>query len=215
MADQGGECGFTNCRLVIFEGYDGAGKSSLIRTVCDSLTVQPIRIVGRKTEPNLIPISSAIENESGQLRPDAEILLRFALETARQEIVRQAASSGSLIMLDRATPSLLAWIDYYGLQWSQYEALARMQLDFYRNALLVICLADFETCWSRIESKEIHSKKERLGREINRRYYDLYMANLNRYAVEFQQVVSVDCVGQSLSDSAAQIKREVEFRCLS
>jgi thymidylate kinase len=203
-----------NRQVVIFEGYDGAGKSSLIRAVRDSYPEKSIRVVGRKTEPELQLISSAIEDESGHLQHDTEIMLRFALETARQHIVRKALAGNDLVMLDRGITSLLSWLDYYDVPQLQYEAFANQQLKHCEGSLLVVCVADFELCWSRIEAKGLQSKKERLGREVNRRFYDQYVTNVSRLAGKHGSVIYVDTASQSLDESAARVREELTRRGL-
>jgi thymidylate kinase len=191
--------------IVVFEGYDGSGKTSLIKDLRERSADGRIRVVGRKNEPELRLMSSAIEDESEWLQHDTEILLRFALETGRQHIVRAALSSNELVVLDRGVPSLVSWIDYYQLPRSPFEALERECLKLYHNALLVVCVADFETCWSRIEEKESLSKKERLGREVNRRFYEQYVANVERLACLHAEVVHIDTASRNLSESCCDV----------
>lgn len=202
-----------NDRLIVFEGYDGSGKSSLIREVRDNYRELPIRIVGRKSEPELQVISAAIEDEKGCIPHDAEILLRFALEAARHEIIRAALLANRVVMLDRGAPSLISWIDYYALPQPRYDALIAECVKHSQGALLIACVADFDTCWSRVAAKPSLSKKERLGREANRRFYDQYMTNLARLACEYD-VVEVDTASQSLAAGVAQVGRELAKRGL-
>lgn len=197
-----------NDRVVTFEGYDGSGKSTLIEALRDSYPEKLLRIVGRKTEPELRLISNAIE-DAALLQPDAEIMLRFALETERQRLVRGALPANDLVILDRGIISVLAWFDYLRVSRQNFDALISASLKQRSNSLLVVCTADFETCWSRIESKPSLSKKERLGREVNRGYYDQYARNVNRSADAYGGVLFVDTTRYSLEESTVRVREEL------
>src|SRR5690606_26656131 len=164
--------------LIIVEGYDGSGKSSLVDGLRRSLGPQTdVRSIGRKDEPRLKPISELIEDEHSQLERDTEMLLRIALETQRQHLVRRALQVSGVVILDRGMLSLRAWLDYYDIPHGAFEELLNKLQNSVFDANYVFCQADFETCWSRVENAERRgSKKERLGKDRNRTFYDQYNA---------------------------------------
>jgi thymidylate kinase len=199
--------------LVVFEGYDGAGKTSLIEAVRGLLSGQNVRIIGRKNEPELRDISRAVERVELPPHVDVELLLRISLEIERTYIVDREIAVGNLAFYDRGLISLRSWFDYHEVRSDDYEPLLRRLLDFHRDSITVVCKADFETCWSRISEKPEKSWKERQGVDDNRRYFSMYEGNIRRYAAESEMLV-IDTVGLSIAQSAAEVVRFLASRRL-
>src|SRR4051812_22199648 len=122
--------------FVVFEGYDGAGKTSLIKSLKSSTDISTY-VVGRKAEVELVGIASILEQE---VRPSAaaEMLLRIAVEVERGEIAEKTSASVDLHIFDRGVVSLLSWFDYLDVDRSAYEHLIKECLGFYQNAFTVV-----------------------------------------------------------------------------
>ncbi|MER5486659.1 AAA family ATPase [Streptomyces sp. NPDC002812] len=200
--------------FVTFEGYDGAGKSSLISSVREILKHKSIRVVGRKTEPELVDISRVLEREDLRHHGNVEVLLRIALEIEREGIVDRSRLNNDITFCDRGVISLISWFDYLGVPREPCERLLNGLMDYHSNALTVVCAADFDTCWKRISSRSEQSRKEKLGKDVNSEYFAMYEANVLRYAETAAEVVFVDTVGLDLAESTSQVVQALQSRGL-
>jgi len=197
-------------RVAVFEGYDGSGKTTLMRAAASSTsTHQGVVCIGRKTEPVLADISSAIEKPEGRLVPEAEFLLRVALEVERWGLVRETAAQGNLVFCDRGVISLLAWPDYLGIGVGHLAALVDRLIQDRCDTLNFVCLADFETCWARIEARGEMSAKERRGKDANRRFFDSYLKSVDRAASAGLRIVTVSTQTASIDESTAFVASEL------
>lgn len=192
-------------RFVVFEGYDGSGKSTLIKAVRSSLHEKSTCVVGRKSEPELIDISKIIEREDLRTDPNVEMLLRISLEVERQKIITKSILSHDVVMCDRGVISLVSWFDYLGVPKGPYKPLLKQLNAYYQNALTVVCRANFETCWQRSSSRSEQSRKDRLGMDVNRRYFSLYESNIQSHANSGSKVLFVDTVDMDITQSTALV----------
>jgi|ERR1051326_831435 thymidylate kinase len=161
--------------LYIFEGYDGAGKSTLIRKIRGLLANTSVRVVGRKSEPELMQISNIIERPEPPLSHGADLLLRLALEIERVELVHRCQREADLVFMDRGPISLEAWVSYYNLDRVKYGLIFDQIESSLNGATIFLCTCSFETCWKRICEKPNKSNKELLGEAINGEWYQRYM----------------------------------------
>lgn len=201
--------------FVTFEGYDGAGKSSLISGVREMLAHKSIHVVGRKTEPELVEISRVVEREDLRHRGNVEVLLRIALEIERESIITRSRLNNDMTVCDRGVINLISWFDYLGVPRDPCERLLQGLMDYHSNALTVVCAADFDTCWKRISSRSEQSRKEKLGKDVNSKYFAMYEANVLRYAETAADVVFVDTVGLDLAESTSQVVQALQSRGLT
>ncbi|MFE4577936.1 AAA family ATPase [Streptomyces chartreusis] len=200
--------------FVTFEGYDGAGKSSLINGVREMLADRSIRVVGRKTEPELVDISRVLEREDLRHHGSVEMLLRIALEIEREGIITRSRLNNDMTVCDRGVISLISWFDYLGVPREPCQRLLQGLMDYHSNALTFVCAADFDTCWNRISSRGEQSRKERLGEDVNAKYFAMYEANVLRYTETGADVLFVDTVGLNLAESTSQVVRALQRRGL-
>ena len=166
--------------LVTFEGYDGAGKTTLIEAVSTALGHTTRRVVGRKNEPELQEISGVIEAASSRPHPEVELLLRIGLEMERGHVIADAQQHYEMVWCDRGVISLVSWFDYLGVSRVPFEPLVRRIEDRYRDTITIVCSADFDTCWGRVSDRPHPSPKEQLGSAANRRFFSMYEANVAR-----------------------------------
>ncbi len=100
-------------RLIVFEGGEGAGKSTQLARLASRLTAAGVR-VARFREPGGTPLGDEIRrlllDPAGQMSPRAEALLFMA---SRAELVeralRPALESGMCVLLDRFFLSTYAY----------------------------------------------------------------------------------------------------------
>lgn len=191
-----------NDNVLIFEGYDGSGKSTLIAELLVALHGKTVRVIGRKTEEQLIAISRIIEDPDHSLSNEAEMLLRVALELERLIIVSECRSRFDYVIMDRGPISVKAWARYYDLKFAEYKSLFETIERRLVGATVFLCHCDFEQCWSRIGGKEAPSKKELLGKETNRVWFERYAQVCNESHGKGYKIVDVatECdISHSLS----------------
>lgn len=100
-------------KLVVFEGAEGAGKTTQIRLLVERLTAAGIPCVSLR-EPGGTPVGDAIRAivlaREGEISPSAEALLFIA---SRAELiareVKPALESGAVVILDRFFLSTYAY----------------------------------------------------------------------------------------------------------
>ncbi|WP_181954341.1 dTMP kinase [Kocuria coralli] len=197
-------------KVVVFEGYDGSGKSTLISELRRRLPNASIRVVGRKAESQLVDIAKILEREDQRPDPNAEILLRIAVEFERLGIVSESLQHNDIVVCDRGFVSLVSWLDYLGVERAAFESLLVQLGDYYQSALTLVCEADFETCWTRSSQREQLSRKDRLGKEVNRRYFEQYDANIHAYAASNPGCVMIDTLVNDISGSGNQMIAAIE-----
>ncbi|WP_280456177.1 AAA family ATPase [Nocardia brasiliensis] len=197
--------------FVVFEGYDGSGKSSLIDAL-RSVSGRSVRVIGRKLEPELVDIARILEREDKRPNPSVEMLLRIAVEAEREQIISQSLASNDLIICDRGFASLVSWFDYLDVDREPYNTVLDSLLACHRRSVTIACTADFDTCWERSSSRPDakKSRKDRLGKDVNRRYFDQYEANVRRYADSGSNVVFVDTMRSNIPQSTALIVQALE-----
>lgn len=200
-------------RFVVLEGYDGSGKSTLINAV-RSRWAGTTRLVGRKNEPELADISKILERDDFRPDPRVEMLLRIASEVERQNIISESLSSHDLVLCDRGVISLVSWFDYLGVSRGPYEQLIQGLNEYHRNALTVVCRADFETCWERSSNRTEQSRKDRLGKDVNRQYFSMYESNVQDHATSGTDVVFIDTVEDDVDRSTELVLEALASRGL-
>lgn len=160
--------------VVAIEGYDGSGKTTLVRGLTDVLESRGHRCaqVGRGGEDASSYVSamtSLIKNSDGgqnSLSPMADMFLRLARLHARIELV--GALDCDVVLLDRFLLYDLSRIPAelrVSCEPLFYQVAAALPID-----LTVYLAASFELIWGRISSRspEELSPKEDRGREYNR-----------------------------------------------
>lgn len=188
--------------VVVVEGYDGSGKTTVMRNLAGVLESRGFRCaqVGRGSEDansHVAAMTAVIKQSDGgvdPLPPLADMFLRLARLHTRVDLV--TALDCDVALLDRFLLYDLSRIPVdLRIPW---QALFEQVAAALQVHLTVHLTASFELLWSRVSScpPEDLSPKEARGRDHNHQGY----LELERVLTEqdhYQRVEVVDC-GQSI-----------------
>jgi dTMP kinase len=108
--------------FVTFEGPDGAGKTTQIKLVYDSLVANGYKVI-KTREPGGTKAAEAIRalllNPDIPLLPETEVKLHFAARHEHIEtLIKPALTAGTIVLCDRFYDSTMAY-QHYGLNVSK------------------------------------------------------------------------------------------------
>ena len=158
--------------FVVFEGGDGAGKSTQVRELVGWLTERGIaHVVTRQpggTENGAKIRQILLDPATGHLAPRAEALLYIADKAQHvDEVVRPALAEGKVVVCDRYTDSLLA---YQGagraLAVDEVDTIARWGTENLRPDLTVLLDVDPAVA---VHTKAEQDRLEAAGVEFHQR----------------------------------------------
>ena len=115
--------------FITFEGGEGAGKTTQINRLAQSLTNQGLKVITTR-EPGGTPEGEKIrdlivQREGGKWSPVSETLLLFAARSLHvQRVIKPALDDGHIVICDRFTDSTRAYQGYgHGLEMKIIEDL--------------------------------------------------------------------------------------------
>lgn len=115
--------------FITFEGGEGAGKTTQINRLAQSLTNQGLKVITTR-EPGGTPEGEKIrdlivQREGGKWSPVSETLLLFAARSLHvQRVIKPALDDGHIVICDRFTDSTRAYQGYgHGVEMKIIEDL--------------------------------------------------------------------------------------------
>ena len=115
----------SKAKLIVIEGPDGAGKSTLQRGLAAHLAAQGITVV-QSREPTNGPHGSALRQAAlvKRLRPEQELALLLNDRRAHvEEVITPALARGDWVILDRYYFSTIAYQGAAGLDLAMLQAV--------------------------------------------------------------------------------------------
>lgn len=164
-------------KILLFEGYDGSGKTTLIENFEKFLREKGLTclLVGRDYNSPINTITEIIKDKESEINPTSEILLRLARETERVKILNQELANYNYIILDRSIVSAISWVKFYEQTFNKYSEIVSEIVNLIGNCHLVYCYLPFEDTWTRVNSRTAEkplSKKEEKGKETNKKMFN-------------------------------------------
>jgi thymidylate kinase len=184
--------------VVAIEGYDGSGKTTLVRNLATRLTNDNLRCaeVGRTTKnssEHVAKMTNVIKGSDGgqdALPSMADMHLRLARLHARIGLI--TALDADIVLLDRFMLYDLSRIpeDLRERHRALFEEVAETLL----VDLTLHLTADFDLLWNRVTNRHVDeiSPKERLGYEHNRNAYMKFSEVLTSQSF-YRNVHEIDC----------------------
>lgn len=176
--------------FVVFEGGDGAGKTTQVERLGRWLTAAGHDVVSTfepgGTGLGRLVRSVVLDHETGDLAPRAEALL-YAADKAQHlhEVVRPALRRGAVVVCDRYVDSMLA---YQGagraLPVSELAAVARWATDSLRPDLTVVLDVEPARAVQEIISKDrLEAAGDGFHRRVRNSFLELAGLDPERYLV--------------------------------
>ena len=199
----------------VFEGMDGAGKSTQAGLLFDKLASEgrnPIHV----REPGTTTLGESLRNmlldaNREDWHQRSEALLFFA---ARNELLRQqiapALAAGSDVICDRFTPSTFA---YQAKDDSDFDFIAGIHRlvveDIAQPDGVIIFDCEPETSYQRVSEGEAPDGFENRGIDFQRKV----RSNYQQFYARFPEItLVVDCEQRSIEDIHQQVAGWVESR---
>jgi dTMP kinase len=173
-------------RFIVFEGGEGAGKSTQARLLAERLGAELTR------EPGGSPLgehlrSLLLEHRLGPLDPRAELLLVAAARAQHvAERIRPALAAGRSVVCDRFSGSTLAYQGYgRGLPLAQVEAVCRVASDGLVADLTILLDVPLEVAASRRAGARdrIEAEDPHFHRRVAAGFHALAAGDPDRWAV--------------------------------
>ncbi|RLP98497.1 hypothetical protein [Micromonospora sp. CV4] len=184
--------------VVAIEGYDGSGKTTLVRELVSALDRRGIRciVVGRSAEDSnshVAAMTAVIKSSDGgsdTLPPLADMFLRLARLHARIGVIN--GLDCDVVLLDRF---LLYDISRVPVELCvQHAALLEQVANTLHMDLTIHLTTTFDLLWKRVTGRPVYdlSPKERRGRAYNLEGYQRFEQVLARQRL-YDNLHTIDC----------------------
>ena len=198
-------------RFITFEGGEGGGKSTQLRSLAEALRGAGETVVTTR-EPGGSPGAEEIrkllvEGEPGRWSGDAEALLHFAARAQHLEaVIRPALRAGEWVLSDRFADSTLAYQGYgQGADITWLCELRARIVGATEPGLTLILDLPVEAGLARAQT---HQRYERMGLDFHLRLRDGFLAIA---AAEAQRCTVIDAT-QTVEAVAAAVRSAVAQR---
>jgi dTMP kinase len=198
-------------RFITFEGGEGGGKSTQLRSLAEELRRTGEDVVATR-EPGGAPGAEEIrrllvEGEPGRWATEAEALLHFAARADHLEkVIRPALAAGQWVVCDRFADSTLAYQGYgQGLDLDWLKTLRARVVGATEPGLTLVLDLPIETGLGRAQAQQ---RYERMGAAFHARLRDGFLAIARD---EPERCVVIDA-GRPIDAVAADVRSAVARR---
>ena len=176
--------------FVVFEGGDGAGKSTQVKQLTEKLTKLNETVV-KTREPGGTELGKKIreillDQNEFEVSPRMEALL-FAADRSinMSQIIKPALEKGNVVIADRHIDSSIAYQGVgRGLGAQTIEEISRWAVQGIVPDLTVLLDVDANTGQSRLQTKDrLDRESTDFHTKVNQAFRDLAKANPDRYIV--------------------------------
>ncbi|MBM0045854.1 dTMP kinase [Anaerococcus sp. mt242] len=205
-----------NGKLIVFEGPDGSGKSTILKNVNQKLTSEgyDIRIV---REPGGTDISEKIreiiiDNNNIKMAAKTESLL-FAASRAQlvEEKIKPGLKNGEIILCDRFVLSSLL---YQGigreLGIDEVKKINDFATDNIKPNLTIFFNIDYKTALIRKRANFSPDRLENEDFDFHKKIFDAYLDIANRYKDDIKQVDATRSIEEVSTNVLKLIKNLLE-----
>jgi dTMP kinase len=204
----------TRGRVITFEGIDGAGKSTQIAMLAETLRARAINVLLSR-EPGGTPLGEKLRDVllGMDMHADTEAMLMFA---ARREhlaaVIEPALAAGTWVVCDRFTDATYAYqVGGRGLEAARFEALeAWVHPDFQPDLTFLFDLPPALAATRRMVAGGEPDRFERERRDFFERVRAAYLGRARRAPGRFH-IVDATQEPQAIAAGIAAIVANVEL----
>lgn len=205
-----------NGKLIVFEGPDGSGKTTILKNVNQKLTEQSynIRVV---REPGGTEISEKIreiiiDNDNINMAAKTESLL-FAASRAQlvEEKIRPGLENGEIILCDRFVLSSLLYQGVgRGLGIDEVKKINDFATGDINPDLTIFFNIDYKTALIRKRANFSPDRLENEEFDFHKKIFDAYLDIAEKYKDDIKQVDATRSIDEVSSDVLKLIKDLLE-----
>lgn len=205
-----------NGKLIVFEGPDGSGKTTILKKVNEKLTDEGYKLKLVR-EPGGTDISEKIreiiiDNDNINMAAKTESLL-FAASRAQlvEEKLRPALENGEIILCDRFVLSSLLYQGVgRGLGIDEVKAINDFATGDIKPDLTIFFNIDYKTALVRKRANFSADRLENEDFDFHKRIFDAYISIADRYKDDIKQVDATRSIEEVSTDVLKLIKDLLE-----
>lgn len=205
-----------NGKLIVFEGPDGSGKTTILKKVNEKLTDEGYKLKLVR-EPGGTDISEKIreiiiDNDNINMAAKTESLL-FAASRAQlvEEKLRPALENGEIILCDRFVLSSLLYQGVgRGLGIDEVKAINDFATGDIKPDLTIFFNIDYKTALVRKRANFSADRLENEDFDFHKRIFDAYINIADRYKDDIKQVDATRSIEEVSTDVLKLIKDLLE-----
>lgn len=205
-----------NGKLIVFEGPDGSGKTTILKKVNEKLTDEGYKLTLVR-EPGGTDISEKIreiiiDNDNINMAAKTESLL-FAASRAQlvEEKLRPALANGEIILCDRFVLSSLLYQGVgRGLGVDEVKAINDFAIGDIKPDLTIFFNIDYKTALLRKRANFSADRLENEDFDFHKIIFDAYLDIADRYKDDIKQVDATRSIEEVSTDVLKLIKDLLE-----
>lgn len=205
-----------NGKLIVFEGPDGSGKTTILKKVNEKLTDEGYKLTLVR-EPGGTNISEKIreiiiDNDNINMAAKTESLL-FAASRAQlvEEKLRPALANGEIILCDRFVLSSLLYQGVgRGLGVDEVKAINDFAIGDIKPDLTIFFNIDYKTALVRKRANFSADRLENEDFDFHKIIFDAYLDIADRYKDDIKQVDATRSIEEVSTDVLKLIKDLLE-----
>lgn len=205
-----------NGKLIVFEGPDGSGKTTILKKVNEKLNKEGYKLKLVR-EPGGTDISEKIrdiiiDNDNINMTAKTESLL-FAASRAQlvEEKIRPALNSGEIILCDRFVLSSLLYQGVgRGLGVDEVKAINDFATGDIKPDLTIFFNIDYKTALVRKRANFSADRLENEDFDFHKKIFDAYLDIADRYKDQIKQVDATRSIDEVSADVLKIIKDLLE-----
>lgn len=205
-----------NGKLIVFEGPDGSGKTTILKKVNEKLTDEGYQLTLVR-EPGGTDISEKIreiiiDNDNINMAAKTESLL-FAASRAQlvEEKLRPALANGEIILCDRFVLSSLLYQGVgRGLGIDEVKAINDFAIGNVKPDLTIFFNIDYKTALVRKRANFSADRLENEDFDFHKIIFDAYLDIADRYKDDIKQVDATRSIEEVSTDVLKLIKDLLE-----
>ncbi|MFO3717728.1 dTMP kinase [Anaerococcus sp. ENR1011] len=205
-----------NGKLIVFEGPDGSGKTTILKKVNEKLTDEGYKLTLVR-EPGGTDISEKIreiiiDNDNINMAAKTESLL-FAASRAQlvEEKLRPALANGEIILCDRFVLSSLLYQGVgRGLGIDEVKAINDFAIGDVKPDLTIFFNIDYKTALVRKRANFSADRLENEDFDFHKIIFDAYLDIADRYNDDIKQVDATRSIEEVSTDVLKLIKDLLE-----